>query len=135
MVVVARELAVTALRGFIEQHGGDFSATLAPSLKLRRGQLRYFFKKALAGFLPDEIIRKSKHGFGLPAGPWIASDPRLRSLAGDALHALGRRGIVKASFLDDLVGRRLHEHAGYYGTMVWILVMLELWFARHVDRR
>ena len=113
----------------------DFSAKLAPSLKLRRGQLRYFFKKALQDFLPDEILRKTKHGFGLPAGPWIASDPRLRSLAGDALHSLGKRGIVRADFLDDLVGSRIREHAGYYGTMVWILVMLELWFARHVDPR
>jgi asparagine synthase (glutamine-hydrolysing) len=119
----------------LDQSVVDFSARLAPSLKLRRGQLRYFFKKALQDFLPDEIIRKTKHGFGLPAGPWIASDSRLRSLAGDALQSLGKRGIVRAGFLDDLVGSRLREHAGYYGTMVWILVMLELWFARHVDPR
>ena len=119
----------------LDQSVVDFSARLAPSLKLRRGQLRYFFKKALRDFLPDEIIRKTKHGFGLPAGPWIASDPRLRSFAGDALHSLGKRGIVRTAFLDDLVGSRIREHAGYYGTMVWILVMLELWFATHVDPR
>jgi asparagine synthase (glutamine-hydrolysing) len=119
----------------LDQSVVDFSAKLAPSLKLRGGQLRYFFKKALEGFLPDEIIRKSKHGFGLPAGPWIASDPRLRSLAGDTLQSLGKRGIVRSGFLDDLFGTRIREHASYYGTMVWILVMLELWFARHVDRR
>ncbi len=119
----------------LDQGVVDFSAKLAPSLKLRGGQLRYFFKQALKDFLPDEIIRKTKHGFGLPAGPWIASDPRLRALAGDALQSLGRRGIVRSGFLDDLFGARIREHAGYYGTMVWILVMLELWFARHVDGR
>ncbi len=34
VVVVARELLVTALRGFIEQRGGDFSAKMSGKLKM-----------------------------------------------------------------------------------------------------
>ena len=34
VVVVGRELLVTALRGFIEQHGGDFSAKFSGKLKM-----------------------------------------------------------------------------------------------------
>lgn len=34
VVVVGREILVTALRGFIEQHGGDFSANLPGKLKM-----------------------------------------------------------------------------------------------------
>ena len=34
VVVVGRELLVTALRGYLEQHGGDFSATMAGKLKM-----------------------------------------------------------------------------------------------------
>ncbi len=34
VTVVAREMLVTALRGFIEQHGGDFSAKMAGKLKM-----------------------------------------------------------------------------------------------------
>ena len=34
VVVVGRELLVTALRGFIEQRGGDFSAKMAGKLKM-----------------------------------------------------------------------------------------------------
>jgi asparagine synthase (glutamine-hydrolysing) len=111
-----------------------FSARLAPSLKLRGTTLRYFFKRALKDVLPVEIVRKKKHGFGLPVGPWIASDPRLRSLAGDALASLGRRGIIRQTFLDDLLTARLQEHPGYYGALVWVLMMLELWFARQDAR-
>ena len=111
-----------------------FSARLAPSLKLRGTTLRYFFKRALKDVLPVEIVRKTKHGFGLPVGPWIASDPRLRSLAGDALASLGQRGIIRQAFLDDLLTARLQEHPGYYGTLVWVLMMLELWFARQTPR-
>ena len=34
VVVVGRELLVTMLRGYIEQHGGDFSAKMAGKLKM-----------------------------------------------------------------------------------------------------
>ena len=112
----------------------DFSAALPPDFKLRRTRLRYFFKEALRGFLPDEIIAKQKHGFGLPAGPWLASYEPLRALSRDALASLGGRRIFRRGFLDSLLDTQLHEHAGYYGTMVWVLMMLELWFQEHVDR-
>jgi CDP-diacylglycerol--glycerol-3-phosphate 3-phosphatidyltransferase len=34
VVIVGREMLVTALRGYIEQHGGDFSAKLSGKLKM-----------------------------------------------------------------------------------------------------
>ena len=43
----------------------DFSLGMPPDLKVRGRKLRYFFKEALRGFLPDQIIAKKKHGFGL----------------------------------------------------------------------
>lgn len=109
----------------------DFSAELTPEMKLKGTRLRYFFKESLRGFLPDEIIRKEKHGFGLPVGPWLDTTPALRRLASDALEQLKGRKIIRAAFIDDLLGRYLKEHAGYYGTLVWVLMMLELWFNEH----
>ena len=46
---------------------------------------RYLFKRAFAQLLPAEIIRKKKHGFGIPVAFWIKSDPLLRELASDTL--------------------------------------------------
>jgi asparagine synthase (glutamine-hydrolysing) len=48
----------------------DFSLRLPTEYKLKGLKLRWFFKEALRGFLPDEIITKKKHGFGLPFGVW-----------------------------------------------------------------
>jgi asparagine synthase (glutamine-hydrolysing) len=44
---------------------------------------------------------------------------------------LGDRGIVRPEFIDALLDRYLPEHPGYYGEMVWILMMLEQWFRHH----
>jgi asparagine synthase (glutamine-hydrolysing) len=107
-----------------------FSATLSPELKVRRTRLRYFFKEALRGFLPEEIINKTKHGFGLPVGPWLKEHEPLRQMAFDSLADLKRRGLVKSQFIDELCSSKVWSHAQYYGTMVWVLMMLEQWFKR-----
>jgi len=105
----------------------DFSMALPPHWKLRRFKLRWFFKEALRGFLPDEVITKKKKGFGLPFGVWATRNPALKRLAADSLHSLGARGIVRSDFIDQLLCEYLPEHPGYYGEMVWILTMLEQW--------
>ena len=45
----------------------DFSLGLPPEWKLKGLSLRWFFKEALRGFLPDEIIRPDLRRLGLPA--------------------------------------------------------------------
>ncbi|MGC2518209.1 MAG: asparagine synthase C-terminal domain-containing protein [Burkholderiales bacterium] len=108
-----------------------FSAGLLPRLKLKGTTLRYFFKESLRGFLPDEIIAKTKHGFGLPFGPWLRTHRPLRQLALDSLADLKKRGIVRPEFIDELTSTYIESHAGYYGTMVWVLMLLEHWLKQH----
>ena len=105
----------------------DFSQRLAADLKLRGTQLRWFFKQALLDFLPPAVITKQKHGFGLPVGAWLIGHQPLRDLAIASIGTLRHRGIVQPRFFDELVDRKLGEHPAYFGTMVWVLMMLGLW--------
>jgi len=123
----------TALAGvavgfpFLEQALVDFSLRLPTDHKLKGLKLRWFFKEALRGFLPDEIITKKKQGFGLPFGVWATRHAGLREFARDSLLSLAGRGIVREAFVRQLLDVHLAEHPGYYGEMVWILMMLEQW--------
>jgi asparagine synthase (glutamine-hydrolysing) len=108
----------------------DFSLRLNPELKLKGLTLRWFFKEALKDFLPPEIITKKKHGFGLPFGVWAVKHPALRALALESIDSLRNQGIVRAAFLDKLVREYLPQYPGYYGELVWILMMLAQWLAR-----
>lgn len=105
----------------------DFSIGLPIDYKLRGMQLRWFFKEALRGFLPDEIIVKKKQGFGLPFGVWLTKNPALFELAADSVRGLAGRGILRSEFAETLLMRLLKEHPGYYGEMIWISMMLEQW--------
>lgn len=109
----------------------NFSTRLPADYKLKGLKLRWFFKEALRGFLPDQIITKKKQGFGLPFGVWATRNASLKDLAEESLERLGARGIVKPTFVRTLIEQRLPEHPGYYGEMVWILMMLEQWLEAH----
>lgn len=112
----------------------DFSLALGVDDKVHGLKLRRFFKEALTGFLPHATIVKKKHGFGLPVGPWLLRDGNFRDLARASLEGLARRGIIRRELVDDAFSNRLTEHAGYYGEMIWILIMLEQWFEAHTPR-
>ncbi|MCC7596260.1 asparagine synthase [Janthinobacterium sp. FW305-129] len=128
----ACELAgVEAAFPFLHDAMVAFASRLAPRDKLDGRQLRPFFKRALAEILPPAIVRKKKHGFGLPFGQWLHSHAPLREFAFDNLTQLRGRGIVRPAFIDDLKGRLLAEHPAYHGTMVWLLLMLEQWLSQH----
>ena len=116
---------------FLDEALLAFSMRLPASYKLKGLSLRWFFKHALRGFLPEAIISKKKQGFGLPFGVWATRHEPLHRLASDALRSLATRGIVRPQFIETLLTELLPAHPGYYGEMVWILCMLELWLQRH----
>lgn len=111
----------------LDQRLLDFSVKLPPEHKLKGLKLRWFFKEALRGFLPDDILTKKKHGFGLPFGVWACTDPGLQALMRETLASLEQRNIVQPAFLRSLVTELLPAYPGYYGELVWILMMLEQW--------
>jgi asparagine synthase (glutamine-hydrolysing) len=129
VVTAASVAGVTAAFPFLDDRIVDFSLRLVPSLKVRGLTLRWFFKKALRGFLPDATIAKQKHGFGLPFGIWMMRNEGLRTMALDSLESLRDGGIVRPRFLDRLTRELLPQAPGYYGEMVWILMMLGQWQA------
>lgn len=111
----------------LDQEIVDFSCKLPVDYKLKGLKLRWFFKAALKDFLPDEIIRKKKQGFGLPFGVWLLRDDALMMLAKDSVNGLAERGIMSKAFVRNLFADYVPSHPGYFGEMVWIAMMLEQW--------
>jgi asparagine synthase (glutamine-hydrolysing) len=108
----------------------DYSTTIPAAAMNPQGRLRGFYKDAMQGFLPEAVINKSKHGFGLPFGVWMRDDRALNDLAESALRAFARRGIVRADFIDQAIKLLRGDAPGYYGELIWILVTLEFWLSR-----
>ena len=109
----------------------DLALKIPAEIKLVPGDLRHLYKKAMTGFLPEKIIHKTKHGFGLPFGLWTTEHKALRDLAYDAIASLDQYDLFRSGFVDDVKRRHQQEHAKHYGELVWILMVLAMWLDRH----
>lgn len=107
----------------------DFAATIPPGLKVKPGKNRYMFKQAMTGFLPNEIVNKTKHGMGLPIAKWFKEDPALNVMLEDALFSAKPEiyRFVKPVYLQHLRQSLLTEETPYYGDSLWVFLILEMW--------
>ena len=120
---------------YLDPHVGIVSGRIPAGLKVRGWSKRYIFKKAFANFLPEEILSKKKHGFGLPTGDWLRSHSGFRDLARSLLldpRSL-QRGYFQRSALERLLKAHDEERSGYFGSHIWNFMMLELWHRSHAD--
>ena len=104
-----------------------FANHLPVDYKVRGQKLRWFFKEALRDLLPEQIINKTKHGFGLPFGVWSTQYAPLGELVGDSLADFKQRGWIRPAYLDHMLAMQRGPHASYYGVMIWLTMMLEQW--------
>lgn len=112
----------------------EFSCRVPSAWKMQGGDLRHFYKEALKDWLPSETINKSKQGFGLPFGVWMQTYAPLREMAYDNLLKLKARGFIRPEFIDKTIQMHQSEHAAYYGELVWIFTVFELWLDAHSGR-
>jgi asparagine synthase (glutamine-hydrolysing) len=106
-----------------------FLGTVPPSLKLHGMTRKYLLRQLMRGRIPDPIIDRPKHGFGVPLNTWLRtslSDLLLNYLDPPRLKAQGLFDpLVVASMVREHVdGQREH------GQQLWPLLLFQLWHER-----
>ena len=109
----------------------EFSARVPSHMLMRGTTLRSFYRHAMKGFLATDTLDKNKQGFGLPFGVWMSENPALSELAGDSITEFKKRGYLNHLYIDKLLEEHRTGHSGYYGVMIWVIMMLEQWLTVH----
>ena len=83
----------------------------------------------MKGFLPDEIIAKSKHGMGLPVTPWFRQDKPMNDLLYDTLFSgtPALQSYIRPDFIQRMKTSFEKDESTYYGDNLWVFLILELW--------
>jgi asparagine synthase (glutamine-hydrolysing) len=126
---MAEALGVTVCYPYLDRELAELTGRIPAGFKLKGFQKRYIFKKAFENLLPQEILRKKKHGFGLPVARWLRSHAGFRDLAHSLLldNSTLQRDYFRRNALEDLLHRHDAEKSDFYGTFIWNAMMLELW--------
>lgn len=135
-VTCMSELAGISTRfPFLDRSVAEFAGRVPARLKVKGLEKRYLFKKAFRNLLPPEIIKKKKHGFGIPVATWMKTDPRMRELSHDVLLSSRtfERGYFKRQFIEGLFRKHDSEETTYYGDTLWTFLTVELWHRQAID--
>jgi asparagine synthase (glutamine-hydrolysing) len=111
----------------------EFAATIPADWKWHQGRTKHIFIKSLRGLLPDEILDRSKKGFGVPLNRWFRGP--LRPLVRELLlsDSCRKRGIFNEAYLNRLITRQ--EQGRSLDFHMWTLMSFELWCRTFLDRK
>lgn len=102
----------------------EWLATLPSSLKMRGGQGKWLFKRALEPHLPKQVVHRPKMGFAVPLASWFRGPLRERVRASLLGSTLCDTGFFNHAYLEQLVAK--HESgARDYSGPIWALLMFD----------
>ena len=117
---------------FLDQDFIDFAANIPLNLKQNSGQEKWILKKAMEPYLPDEIIYRSKTGFGAPLRDWLKGEMEDFVLDNLSETNIKKRDIFDYDAVMDLVmkNRNGNIDASY---VIFSILCIELWCQKFID--
>ncbi|ALP54096.1 asparagine synthetase B [Candidatus Tenderia electrophaga] len=110
----------------------EWMATLPPDMKLKGGEGKAVFKKALTSHLPHDILYRPKMGFSVPLASWFRGPLKERVRQAVLGPVLAETGYFNSRFLKEMVDQHQSGRRDY-SVPLWSLLMFES-FARQVLR-
>jgi asparagine synthase (glutamine-hydrolysing) len=102
----------------------EWAATLPSAFKLRGGNGKAFFKKAMEPHLPHEVLYRPKMGFSVPLARWFRGPLKERVRTALLEGALAQSGYLEAAVVRELLDQHQvgsHDHA----IPLWSLTMFD----------
>jgi len=119
---------------YTEPHYAHFVFNVPAQFKARPDVVKYFFKKAIEGLLPKDIIYRPKQGFRAPVVELFEGP-----LSDWARPVLLESGLTRAGYLRaDHLATLLEAHRTRkrdYSTRLWTIMVLNLWYDRWVAQQ
>ena len=110
----------------------ELASRMPSSLKVHGFTMKYLLKKAVAPWLPREVIERKKRGFGAPVGGWLRDD--LKPLVNELLseEQVNRRGLFHWPAVQQLL-KTHQEQRSDYTDQIFALIALETWCRIYLD--
>ncbi len=125
------QASLEARAPFLDHQLAEYAATIPFNLKLKGARTKHILKETARGLLPDEIIERKKHGFGIPLGAWLRRDiePAREILLSQRAR---QRGLLNMAVVEQLIAE--HEAgARDHNRQLWALLTLEEWHRQFMD--
>lgn len=117
---------------FLDHELVEYSTVIPSRYKIRKFTGKYILRQAMRGLLPDEIVKRPKHGFLVPLGGWLKNE--LKEYAQELLlspqsHA---RKFFSEKKMKSLFIKRSRLKDIENTTLLWRLLIFEIWYCIYI---
>jgi len=118
---------------FLDKDLVEFAFTIPASLKMKNGQTKYLFRKAMAPYLPPEILQKKKWGFAV--NPYEQFNKDLKIVAQKVLtpEFIRRQGIFNYEYLQRILNHPPDPRLRWHYNFLWIVLGLAVWEKMYIQ--
>ncbi|MCM8772867.1 MAG: asparagine synthase (glutamine-hydrolyzing) [Candidatus Omnitrophica bacterium] len=111
---------------FLDTEFIELISTFPADLKLRRNISKYILKEKLKNFLPEEILKRKKMGFGVPLGKWFREELRnyLKEILLD--NEFNKLDLFDFKIVKNIIDEHIEGKVDHSARLFLILVF-ELW--------
>jgi len=117
---------------FIDHKMVELTCQIPFSLKVKGFSIaKYILKKSLEGLVPEQNLYRKKFGFTIPLGKWLAGDLKKYAKAFLLAPDARTKNLFDENYVKTLINT--HSESQDFGTKLWALLTLELWFREYFD--
>jgi asparagine synthase (glutamine-hydrolysing) len=112
---------------FLDRELVSYAASIPAALKLAHGETKHLFKRAVAPWLPDAVLRKKKWGFTFSSYHQFTKD--LRGVAERILTPgrVAEVGWFNYAWIRDVLRHPPHPRLRWHYFVLWMMVGFEIW--------
>ncbi len=117
---------------FVDHELVELASRIPSQWKVRGLTMKFLLKKAVQPWLPEEILRRKKRGFGAPVGAWLRND--LGVLLQETLseEQVNKRGLFDWEVVKEIIASH-HAQSSDHTDHLLALISLELWCGIFLD--
>jgi len=131
---VCMSTTIEARVPFLDHELVEFTMDIPQRFKIGKRVTKQLLKRAVAGWVPERVIRRGKMGFDAPMSQWLRGEFGRRVEAELLTSSLVDERLIRPAF----VQRMCHEHRDgrhNHSLAIWCLFNLVAWHAYWIDGR
>jgi asparagine synthase (glutamine-hydrolysing) len=107
----------------------EFALSLPSQLKIKGMATKYLLRKVASQYLPEQIVKRPKKGFGIPVGKWIKDD--FRSVVQELLSEsfISKQGLFNWIYVRHLLAEHDQGRVDRRKEL-WTLLMFQWWWRK-----
>jgi asparagine synthase (glutamine-hydrolysing) len=130
---MAMAIGVEARVPFLDLELIEFSMKLPPEMKMKNNETKYILKKVAERYLPEDVIYRSKTGFGAPVRKWIQQD--MNEMINERLNPvrIKEAGIFNSDKVWELINENKSNKidASY---AIWSILAIDSWITQFLKK-